>query len=450
MSKRKRNEQLMEEQEKQAELIAKNQKWLKEVKQKHKKKKQNHTYQDFIGVDIDFPFLQPIDKWKRKSNNKERQLEEFIKYAFFKYEVPTWAMNMMKLYIDKNLKEINNDNVAGLTLQSTSIRGLNPNHWDLKSKTAFCVSNEEIMKVAMSGKGYKELLSHMFTKKEIHSIVTSKEETLERALMRAKIQTYTNNESLIEFFLDRSEFKGCIKGSDSIWGSAYSITRIENDEKIETDEEFHLRKKTHYEKTMQKDKYFRLMVYLLKHNLSSNDCQEIFDFFRTTALYSENNLRAVRSDLPRGSFLYVNEEVIMLDDFFKRSIGTVIAMSNEWHLERENARTTKMKVPQSWDKKYDDYIMGRYKVEELDTANKLSSEGKSMGHCVGSYAYRCGRGECNILSLKKDDGRLLTMEVVKDKIVQVKGKHNRRPNENEIDVVRNIANFYNLSVSGVL
>ena len=93
--------------------------------------------------------------------------------------------------------------------------------------------------------------------------------------------------------------------------------------------------------------------------------------------------------------------------------------------------------------------MGRFKVQELNTSNLLSAEGKAMGHCVGSYAYRCGRGDCNILSLKRDDGRLLTMEVVKDKIVQVKGKHNRSPNENEIDVVRNIANFYNLSVTGV-
>ena len=283
----------------------------------------------------------------------------------------------------------------------------------------------------------------MFTKKEIHNFVNSSEEDLLSAFTLAKINTYTNDKKLINFFMNRDEFKSMVRGTDSVWSSSWYITKKED----ETNEEFIERKKVKYQDFLNTDKYFKLMVYLLKHNLSVNDCQEIYDFFTSTSIYSQSNTRARGRDLPRGSFLFINEEIIMIDDLFKRSIGNVIAMSNEWHIARANARNVNTKAPSDWDKRFEDYEMGRYKVQELNTSNLLSAEGKAMGHCVGSYAYRCGRGDCNILSLKRDDGRLLTMEVVKDKIVQIKGKHNRSPNENEIDVVRNIANHLKLSVS---
>ena len=294
----------------------------------------------------------------------------------------------------------------------------------------------------MSGKGYKEVLGHMFTKKEIHYIVTSDEDTVEKAFQLAKISTYTNDKSLINFFSNRSEFQYMIKGTDSFCINSTYATRFGD----ESDEVFFERKKNIYKQFVDNEKYFRLMVYLLKHNLSVNDCQEIFDFFSNVSIYAQSNTRASGRNLPRGSFLYINEEIVMIDDFFKRSIGNVINMSNEWHLARTLARNVNIKAPSDWDKRFEDYEMGRFKVQELNTSNLLSAEGKAMGHCVGSYAFRCGRGDCNILSLKRDDGRLLTMEVVKDKIVQIKGKHNRSPNEYEIEVVRNIASYLKLNV----
>ena len=436
MSKRKRNEALAEQEQVLQYSSRTNAKWIKEAKVKSKKKKLNHTFEDFLWFDADFSFIRPIDKWKRKSHNKERQMEEFIKYAYFKYEVPVWAMEMMKkllkFYMDNEIRDVESRE-RFTTLHSSQT---------LHNHSAYCVTNKAILTCAMSGKGYKEVLGHMFTKKEIHYIVTSDEETVEKAFQLAKISTYTNDKSLINFFSNRSEFQYMIKGTDSFCINSTYATRFGD----ESDEVFFERKKNNYKQFVDNEKYFRLMVYLLKHNLSVNDCQEIFDFFSNVSIYAQSNTRASGRNLPRGSFLYINEEIVMIDDFFKRSIGNVINMSNEWHLARTLARNVNIKAPSDWDKRFEDYEMGRFKVQELNTSNLLSAEGKAMGHCVGSYAFRCGRGDCNILSLKRDDGRLLTMEVVKDKIVQIKGKHNRSPNEYEIEVVRNIASYLKLNV----
>ena len=439
MSKRKRNEALAEQEQLLQDTSRTNAKWIKEAKEKAKKKKLNYTWEDFTICDKHFPFIRPIEKWKRKSHNKDRQLEEFIKYAYFKYEVPTWAMSTMK-------------NLLALYLKFPLPRGairmpmLKENdeleQMNLGSRAAYSVTNLEVLKCAMSGKGYKETLGHIFTKKEIHNFVNSNEEGLLLAYKLAKISSFTNDKHLINFFMDRDEFTSMVRGTDSYWSGTFVTKRDD-----ETNEEFFERKKRGYQKYLETDKYYKLMVYLLKHNLSVNDCQEIFDFFVSVSIYSQSHTRAVGRGLPRGSFLYINEEIVMIDDFFKRSIGNVIAMSNEWHIARANARNTNVKAPSDWDKRFEDYEMGRFKVQELNTANLLSAEGKAMGHCVGSYAYRCGRGDCNILSLKRDDGRLLTMEVVKDKIVQIKGKHNRSPNEYEVEVVKNIALHLKLSVS---
>lgn len=441
MSKRTRNEALAQQEQSLQDTSRTNAKWIKQVKEKSKKKKLNHTYEDFIGCDMDFPFIRPIEKWKRKSHNKDRQVEEFIKYAFFKYEVPNWAMEMMK-----NLIKFYHELPPQFDFSKDRSRNTVKNSMSLDSRVAFCVTTTDILKCAMTGKGYKETLGHIFTKKEIHNFVNSNEDEIKNAYMTAKLSSYTTDKHLIDFFMNRDEFGAVIRGTDNVWSGATYITPLMD----ESGEDFIDRKKRSHQKFLDGNKYYKLMTYLLKHNLSVNDCQEIFDFFRTVSLYSESHTRARGRDLPRGSFLYINEEIVMVDDFFKRSIGNVITMSNEWHLLRVYSHNKNTKAPSDWDKRFEEYEMGRYKVQELNTSNLLSAEGKAMGHCVGSYAYRCGRGDCNILSLKRDDGRLLTMEVVKDKIVQVKGKHNRSPNENEIDVVRNIANFYNLSVSGVI
>jgi hypothetical protein len=56
----------------------------------------------------------------------------------------------------------------------------------------------------------------------------------------------------------------------------------------------------------------------------------------------------------------------------------------------------------------------------------LNREGKEMGHCVGSYAEKVAADQCTIYSLR--DGKNephATVEVVRNEVVQIKGKQNQ-------------------------
>jgi hypothetical protein len=71
-------------------------------------------------------------------------------------------------------------------------------------------------------------------------------------------------------------------------------------------------------------------------------------------------------------------------------------------------------------------------LEELTESRKLTEEGKSMKHCVGSYAFYCAKGKSAIFSLRKYSGGLLmdimaTIEVnlSLQRVVQAKAKMNR-------------------------
>lgn len=70
--------------------------------------------------------------------------------------------------------------------------------------------------------------------------------------------------------------------------------------------------------------------------------------------------------------------------------------------------------------------------EVLDSAS-LADEGRTMGHCVYSYAHSIERGECSIWTLTLEDGtghwRRLTIEVRNNarRIVQARGRFNKLP-----------------------
>lgn len=423
MSKRTRNEQLAKEEARIEEAINKNSTIFKSVKQKAKEKKKNHTFEDFIGMGSLFPFVRPIEKWKRKSHNKEKQYDEFLKYAYFKYEAPYWAIEEIKK-IHKNV---------------------DPKNWEyifITDKAIYSTSKKDILQCAVSGKGYKELLSHVMSKKEIHSFINSKEETIKRAAMRARLETMFTEETLINFFLERTEFEVLINGNVFLWGTTYVTRRDE-----ETESEYLARRKKSFDDNINRSVYYHLLKMLSKHTVNVNQCQELFDYIRSVS--SEYSLH--RNDNRRYGFknrenILVDDKIVTAEEFFKKSFGTIIDLSNRWHIEQTQRHQVK-KYPSSWDKKYDDFENGRYKFTELTTSNALLTEGKAMNHCVGSYASNCARGTCNIVSVKKDDGRLLTMEIVNGKIVQIKGKYNRSATDSEMYAVREYANHMRLSVS---
>jgi hypothetical protein len=83
-----------------------------------------------------------------------------------------------------------------------------------------------------------------------------------------------------------------------------------------------------------------------------------------------------------------------------------------------------------------------WKIRELLSSNELIAEGRRMRHCVASFARSCHNGTCSIWSMdvETEEGvtALLTVEVNAGtkEIRQVRGKHNRRATEKELDILR--------------
>ena len=80
-----------------------------------------------------------------------------------------------------------------------------------------------------------------------------------------------------------------------------------------------------------------------------------------------------------------------------------------------------------------------YEIIQIKDAFSLYEEGKDMHHCVGSYAYKCMRGDTTIWSLRlihqNTHKKLLTIEVSNNRIIQAKGKFNRRATSFEREIL---------------
>ena len=121
----------------------------------------------------------------------------------------------------------------------------------------------------------------------------------------------------------------------------------------------------------------------------------------------------------------------------------------EWHEENQRnaervlSRATKKeawkKIPvQPFTKRMDN---GKYKIVELCTSEELEAESRVMSHCVRTYANRCARGRCSIWSLRFVRGgkttSLVTVEVNPNRmIVQAKARFNARPDEDDMELIR--------------
>jgi hypothetical protein len=121
-----------------------------------------------------------------------------------------------------------------------------------------------------------------------------------------------------------------------------------------------------------------------------------------------------------------------------RTLPSLLKQSDDWH-----KRSSYLGVLQYWrpcgiegyrfEKQDGDVV-----VEELISTKELISEGKTMKHCVGSYAHMCAKGKTAIYSFRKYSSGLMlevlaTVEVniSLKRIVQAKGKLNK-PVSNEV------------------
>lgn len=127
-----------------------------------------------------------------------------------------------------------------------------------------------------------------------------------------------------------------------------------------------------------------------------------------------------------------------------RTLGSVRKLTRQWHRTRYWGT---YQVFRSWSPRYPEWKaeVGPATViaVELCDSDQLASEGLRQRHCVVTYSRDCAEGRCRIVSLRwlghgGAEFRRLTLEIWPDqgKVVQIKGNHNRRPEDDEMKVVR--------------
>jgi hypothetical protein len=69
-------------------------------------------------------------------------------------------------------------------------------------------------------------------------------------------------------------------------------------------------------------------------------------------------------------------------------------------------------------------------IRQILDPMELLREGRAMRHCVATYLEGCVKGQCSIWVVRQSNNRLATIELRPDKkILQVKGRFNRQPDE---------------------
>lgn len=125
-----------------------------------------------------------------------------------------------------------------------------------------------------------------------------------------------------------------------------------------------------------------------------------------------------------------------------RTIITLMKGMNEWHEELAKIKKVEGIVFRpsglasgEWEvakQKIGEIVLyAKWRMEEILCSKRLLQEGKTLHHCVYSYAQLIESQKTSIWSLQCDDTKLVTVQVTAKKIVQVRGRYNRLPNDQE-------------------
>ena len=146
----------------------------------------------------------------------------------------------------------------------------------------------------------------------------------------------------------------------------------------------------------------------------------------------------------------------------RRSVDTLLRQVERWHRQLGHAGVT---GDRAWDPSglaEFEWVEGseksdtqkRWRIHELLSTNALFEEGRTMRHCVGSYAASCASGRTSIWTMRMDDGqqerRVLTIDVraCDRTIVEARGRFNAAPTEKSMMVLRRWAAREELSIPG--
>lgn len=152
-----------------------------------------------------------------------------------------------------------------------------------------------------------------------------------------------------------------------------------------------------------------------------------------------------------------------------RTVLAMIRGMEEWHatLSKEKAITgtpfkpsgfRPFETAKGYRDTFGNYITEAWRVTELLTSKALLDEGRKLNHCVYSYSWSVEKGQTSIWSMTAESPegstpmKMVTIELRNDirKVVQVRGKYNRKSTAREFQVLKEWAALNNLELSGYL
>ena len=140
-----------------------------------------------------------------------------------------------------------------------------------------------------------------------------------------------------------------------------------------------------------------------------------------------------------------------------RTLQSLIRQSNEWHEESIVIRGTRFWTSSGLYGYKAEKKIEVVKIEELTGSKLLVEEGRTMKHCVATYAHQCVGGKTAIFSLRKYSFDLLieTMATIEvnlslRRVVQAKAKLNKKISEEARRHLDEWANKNQLSINPFL
>ena len=279
----------------------------------------------------------------------------------------------------------------------------------------------------------------------IHKILGISQETYNMALERNMIEDLVNNIDLIK----GEKLKGKVNKTEKEW-----LDFIEEIKTFEEDMRFY---NIDYTSSYYYGGYY-----------NNNNKESLIN----TLLKSYYNEEVLQKNYSLGKFCnYVINETINqgkdrvrdflqeLTDYLKMcESDNIVPTLYSSYLSMTHditKRNHKVKVEQEQEemfanryKDFKTYNGKNYMVVAPKNTTDLKIEGDRLNHCVASYIKRVIDNECLILFLRKNkDESLITMEIRHNTICQVRGLHNRKPNNSEIQAIKEFAKYRKLETN---
>jgi hypothetical protein len=336
-----------EQKEKGIEEILKKRRQTKLEKEEAKKKKHDGNYWvrkiPYLEKNTDM-FIRPVDSWRSPSYNENRQIISFVNWVLCKYRVPKFLFN---IFLPEFKSPKNRDYEINIDL-----------FFDWFVTIA-------------RGHSFRKITKDIFSKKEAHTFLIGKYDTIGQNIWFAKVFT---------------------KGFKNLSVAHYLVNRL-----------------------------FEMKLYF--GNLYWNKVLEFYKNF-------EENLDIDIISETLDFLVYHSADRI---DLKGRTLASLIRLSNEWHLEQSKLKGVKYMVKweplpvENWT--HEDKGGTITTVKQLISNVQLVKEGNRQHNCVSAYSYRCQRGDIGIFSMYSGPtGNRITIEVTNQgQIIQARLKWNRIP-----------------------